>query len=159
MVELSDLAQRLGHRLLDRAERIATAESCTGGWIAKCLTDIPGSSGWFDLGFVTYSNDAKHRMLGVSNDVLEAEGAVSESAVLAMAKGAARVAGADWAISVSGIAGPTGGSVSKPVGTVWLGAFGPGILMPRQLQLAGDRNQVRCHATRAALLWMLDLVE
>lgn len=160
MEPLTTAAKALGHRLLDRRERITTAESCTGGWIAKCLTDIPGSSSWFDLGFVTYSNKAKHQLLGVDHQTLDTEGAVSEAVVVEMAKGAVQAAAADWSIAVSGIAGPTGGTATKPVGLVWLGASGPGIPgVSRRLLLTGNRNDVRQQATRTALKWMLDLMQ
>ena len=160
METLTTAAKALGHRLLDRRERITTAESCTGGWIAKCLTDVPGSSSWFDLGFVTYSNKAKHQLLGVEHQTLDTEGAVSEAVVIEMAKGAIQAAAADWSIAVSGIAGPTGGTATKPVGLVWLGASGPGIpSVSRRLLLTGNRNDVRQQATRSALEWMLDLMQ
>jgi nicotinamide-nucleotide amidase len=104
---------------LNASYRIVTAESCTGGWIAKLFTDVAGSSRWFESGYVTYSNEAKMRDLGVSQRTLKEHGAVSEPAVREMAAGALRVTGADVAIAVSGIAGPDGGSPEKPVGTVW----------------------------------------
>jgi nicotinamide-nucleotide amidase len=117
---LTALAARVGRRLLARSRRVATAESCTGGWIAKALTDIPGSSQWFGDGFVTYSNHAKVRRLGVSRSSLGSHGAVSEAVVVAMAKGALLRSGADVAIAVTGIAGPDGAVPGKPKGTVWL---------------------------------------
>ena len=119
--DLARLAVRVARHLLKQGLSVATAESCTGGWIAKALTDIPGSSQWFLEGFVTYSNEAKIRRLGVSPAVLAREGAVSEAAVRAMAVGAVRRSGARLAIAVSGIAGPGGAVAGKPVGTVWFG--------------------------------------
>src|SRR5580704_1541579 len=117
--ELYDLAQRVGHKLGAAARRVVTAESCTGGWVAKTLTDVPGSSQWFECGYVTYSNAAKMRDLGVAARTLDEFGAVSEQTVREMAEGAMRVTGAAVAIAVSGIAGPDGGIPGKPVGMVW----------------------------------------
>jgi nicotinamide-nucleotide amidase len=116
---LSDLAREVGLRLLESKRRLVAAESCTGGWIAKLCTDIPGSSDWFDCGFVCYSNAAKTRDLGVPARMIESEGAVSEPVVRAMAEGAIERTGANVAIAVSGIAGPGGAVPGKPVGTVW----------------------------------------
>jgi nicotinamide-nucleotide amidase len=117
--EILSLATRLGRRLLEDGRTLTTAESCTGGWIAKALTDIPGSSQWFGEGFVTYSNDAKMRTLEVRRAVLTREGAVSEAVARAMARGALRRAHATDAVAVTGIAGPDGAMPGKPVGTVW----------------------------------------
>ncbi|MEY4593486.1 MAG: hypothetical protein RIR18_2381 [Pseudomonadota bacterium] len=116
--ELEDLAAELGTRLLATGQTLATAESCTGGWVAQCLTAIAGSSAWFDRGFVTYSNQAKTDMLGVPEAILMAHGAVSEPTAIAMVEGALAHSQADWAVSITGIAGPAGGTVEKPVGTV-----------------------------------------
>src|SRR6201999_601741 len=113
------LAERIGQLLLSARLRLATAESCTAGWIAKAMTDVTGSSRWFECGYVTYSNAAKVRDLGVLPTTLEGHGAVSEQTVREMAAGALRVSGAELAVAVSGIAGPDGGSAQKPVGTVW----------------------------------------
>ncbi len=117
--ELQELAERVGQKLRAAGRRLATAESCTGGWVAKALTDVPGSSQWFECGFVTYSNAAKMRDLGVAGVTLQNFGAVSEQTVREMAEGALRVAGATVSLAVSGIAGPDGGLPGKPVGTVW----------------------------------------
>jgi nicotinamide-nucleotide amidase len=130
--ELSELVARVARWALGAKYRIVTAESCTGGWIAKVFTDVAGSSRWFDCGYVTYSNAAKARDLGVSWRTLNEHGAVSEPTVREMAAGALRATGADVSIAVSGIAGPDGGSPEKPVGTVWfcvgrrVGGFGAG---------------------------------
>ncbi len=149
---LAGLAARLGKALLARRWRLTTAESCTGGWVAKAITDAPGSSGWFDLGLVTYSNAVKTRLLGVEPQILETEGAVSEAAVRAMARGALGLAGADLALAVSGIAGPGGGLPGKPVGTVWLAwARKDGALNTRLARFDGDREAVRRQAVAAAL--------
>ena len=118
--QLKRLAERVGRHLLKARRRAATAESCTGGWIAKALTDIPGSSCWFSEGFVTYSNESKVRRLGVPLTVLQRHGAVSEATVRAMAAGALRRSKAHVAVAVTGIAGPGGAVPGKPVGTVWL---------------------------------------
>jgi nicotinamide-nucleotide amidase len=116
---LLQLSQRLGEQLLQRNWRIATAESCTGGGIAAAITAIPGSSAWFEYGIVSYANAAKEKLLGVSTETLSCEGAVSEAVVIEMARGVLVLSGADIAVAVSGIAGPSGGSPEKPVGTVW----------------------------------------
>ena len=117
--ELPELVARIARWALGAQYRIVTAESCTGGWIAKVFTDAAGSSRWFECGYVTYSNEAKARDLGVSWRTLKEHGAVSEPTVREMAAGALRATGADVSIAVSGIAGPDGGSTEKPVGTVW----------------------------------------
>lgn len=116
---LHDLAAMLVGELNRKKRAVATAESCTGGWIAKALTDVPGSSGCFGYGIVSYSNGAKESMLGVETLTLAEHGAVSEAVVREMAEGALRLSGADVAVAVSGVAGPDGGSEDKPVGTVW----------------------------------------
>lgn len=145
-------AKELGTLLLARKETITTAESCTGGMIAAAITDIPGSSAWFETGFVTYSNEAKQRLLGVDSGMLETYGAVSEPVVQAMAVGAKRESGADWAVAVSGVAGPDGGTAAKPVGTVWFGFCGPGeIAWTKCCQFAGNRAEVRHQTVEIAL--------
>jgi nicotinamide-nucleotide amidase len=116
---INELATRLVGELNRKGKAVATAESCTGGWIAKALTDVPGSSGCFGYGIVSYSNGAKESMLGVKSRTLAEHGAVSEPVVREMAQGTLRLSGADIAVAVSGIAGPDGGSDDKPVGTVW----------------------------------------
>ena len=157
--DLYQLAEAVGRGARAVGWRIVTAESCTAGWIAKALTDVPGSSQWVDSGFVTYSNSAKVRNVGVSARTLEEHGAVSEATVREMANGALRAAGVEMAIAVSGIAGPDGGTAAKPVGTVWLAvatleAQGPAAICERH-QFGGDRDQVRRqsvdHALRLAL--------
>ncbi|MBU0499641.1 MAG: nicotinamide-nucleotide amidase [Gammaproteobacteria bacterium] len=154
------LPQRLGEELARRGMRLAVAESCTGGWIAKALTDVPGSSAWFDRGYLTYSNEAKQEMLGVDGAILRERGAVSEETVRAMAAGALERSPADLAVAVSGIAGPGGGSEAKPVGTVWLAwAERNGPSLARRQQFSGDRTQVRAQAVVAALQGLLDLLQ
>lgn len=142
----------LGERLRLRGETVATAESCTGGLISAALTGVPGSSDWFGFGFVTYSNQAKQRLLGVSAETLSSVGAVSERAVREMAAGACQCSGAEWSIAVSGIAGPGGGSEDKPVGTVWLAIAGPDGLSEAWVRhFDGDRASVRRQTVGAAL--------
>lgn len=155
--ELIQLSTRVGERLLARHASVTTAESCTGGWIAKVLTDIAGSSAWFQRGFVTYSNDAKQQMIGVTEASLTQFGAVSEQVVQEMAQGALREAGAQYAISVSGVAGPDGGSDEKPVGTVWFGfASASGEVLTLVQRFSGDREAVRRQATAWALQTLYD---
>ena len=158
---LLGLAEHLGRRLLAARCRLATAESCSGGWIAKAVTDVPGSSKWFECGYVVYSNAAKVRDLGVSEQMLQEHGAVSEAAVREMAAGALRVSGAQIAVSVSGIAGPDGGSPDKPVGTVWFGLAirrRGGTEVVAKLELfPGDREAVRRRTVEHALQLVLGL--
>ncbi|MDQ2696486.1 MAG: nicotinamide-nucleotide amidohydrolase family protein, partial [Pseudomonadota bacterium] len=136
-----------------------TAESCTGGWIAKVITDVAGSSAWFERGFVTYSNAAKAELLGVAEATLGGHGAVSGETVAAMAAGALSYSRADLAVAVSGVAGPDGGSPGKPVGTVWLAwAVRGGGCRTRRYVFAGDREAVRRQAVLAALEGILDVL-
>ena len=154
--ELMQLSEKIGRALKAQGATVTTAESCTGGWIAKAITDIAGSSAWFERGFVTYSNEAKSQMIGVSEATLRENGAVSEPVVVEMAIGALKAARAHYAVSISGIAGPDGGSVEKPVGTVWFGvASVSGQGVTRRECFAGDREAVRRQATAYALnlLW------
>lgn len=158
--QLNELAQRLAHKLLQNQQRLVTAESCTGGWIAKVLTDLAGSSAWFEGGLVSYSNLAKQNLLGVSAATLQAHGAVSAECVQAMAIGALDRSTAHQSVAVSGIAGPAGGSPEKPVGTVWVGWAQRTSDTPhadsRRFQFAGDREQVRRATVAAALQILLD---
>lgn len=157
--DLYTLAETLGRELLAAGWRIVTAESCTAGWIAKALTDFPGSSQWVDSGFVTYSNSAKIRDVGVSARTLAEHGAVSEATVREMATGALRATGVEMTIAVSGIAGPDGGTAEKPVGTVWFAVATPeaqgAAAVCERRHFSGDRDQVRrqsvAHALRLAL--------
>ncbi|HYL02780.1 MAG TPA: nicotinamide-nucleotide amidohydrolase family protein [Steroidobacteraceae bacterium] len=159
--ELAGLAARAGRQALAAGRRIVTAESCTGGWIAKALTDVPGSSQWFECGYVTYSNAAKMRDLGVAAATLERHGAVSEQTVREMAAGALRVSAADVALAVSGVAGPDGGTAEKPVGTVWLCAAarrGEALeVLTEEQHFPGDRAQVRSRSVQRALEMLLRL--
>lgn len=157
MPELEELSSQVGEALLQRQLLIAVAESCTGGWLAKCLTDIAGSSGWFDRGFVTYSNAAKQDMLGVSDETLAVHGAVSEQTVLEMAAGALRQSEAGYAVAISGIAGPGGGAEGKPVGTVCF-AWQQRGEDPRSetCLFKGDRDAVRRQSVEHVLAVILD---
>jgi nicotinamide-nucleotide amidase len=146
------LAERAGSVLQARLQRVAVAESCTGGWLAKCLTDIPGSSQWFERGYVTYSNEAKEQALGVAAGVIETFGAVSRPAVEQMATGALHYSGAAVAIAITGVAGPDGGTPEKPVGLVWFArAQRMGELTSVQERFSGDREAVRRAAVATAL--------
>ncbi len=152
--------EKIATRALSRNWMLVTAESCTGGWVAQELTALAGSSGWFDGGFVTYSNAAKSRMLDVPAGLIEQEGAVSEAVVRAMAEGARRQSGAQLAVSISGIAGPGGGTDLKPVGTVWFGWACEGLpTETRRHQLIGDRHAVRRQAVEIALQGLLNQLE
>ena len=153
--ELAELAARLGDALLARNWTACIAESCTGGWIAKVMTDVPGSSGWFEVGFVTYANEAKMGLLDVPSEMLETHGAVSEPVVIAMAEAARSRTGADLAVAVSGVAGPDGGTSEKPVGTVWFAWAGPDRTRAERRQLPGDREQIRRLAVERALEGLL----
>lgn len=149
---IDDLARQAGAALLARGVQLATAESCTGGWISAAITGVAGSSGWFDRGFVTYSNAAKQAMLGVSPDTLASHGAVSEPTVLEMVDGALRGSDAGIAVSVSGVAGPGGGSPGKPVGMVCI-AWGAddGTRLARTFRFPGNRTAVRRQSVIEAL--------
>lgn len=157
--DIKSLAEQLGKALLDRGWRATCAESCTGGGVAYAITEVAGSSQWFDAGFVTYSNAMKQRVLGVTADSLERCGAVSDAVVREMATGALKAAGADMAVSVSGIAGPDGGSADKPVGTVWFAWAAPEQLLTACHRFPGDRQSVREQAVAQALRGLLELVK
>ncbi len=154
--DLFDLATQLGVTLLARDWRLAVAESCTGGWVAKVLTDIAGSSAWFERGFVTYSNAAKQELLDVRSATLEAFGAVSEQTAREMAAGALTHSQADVVLAITGIAGPGGGTPEKPVGLVWVAwARRSGALRVAHYYFSGDRAAVRRQAVVAALQGVL----
>lgn len=155
--QLEEMAVSVGHALSEKGWRLVTAESCTGGWISEVVTSVSGSSDWFDRGFVVYSNRAKEEMLGVSDALIADSGAVSEEVVKAMVEGALAKSGAEVALAVTGIAGPTGGSEDKPVGTVWIGlGFADGDLKAALYHFAGDRRAVREQAVITALHGLLD---
>ncbi len=160
---LSRQIEQLAMLLLSQKKQLAVAESCTGGWLAKVLTDLPGSSEWFERGFVTYSNQAKQEMLGVTAETLAASGAVSADTVAEMANGSLRHSHADLSVAISGIAGPGGGSEDKPVGLVWFGfaqKTPAGIAtMTESQQFDGEREAVREQAVHFALNGLLQLLE
>lgn len=153
---MDPLAAEVGQALLARREWLALAESCTGGLIAKLITDVSGSSAWFERGLVTYSNRAKQELLGVPETVLSKHGAVSEQTVKAMAAGLLRSSPAEWGIAITGIAGPAGGTPDKPVGTVWM-AWIRRAAEPeaRCVLFKGGREQVREQSAHAALETLL----
>jgi len=149
---LTQLASEIGDSLRARGLHLATAESCTGGWLAQCCTDVVGASDWFDRGWVTYSNQAKQDCLGVQENTLEQYGEVSKATVIEMAEGALMQSNTDISVSITGIAGPEGGSGDKPVGTVWFAWAMPHrtTLVQHQL-LSGDRQSIRAQAVEIAL--------
>lgn len=153
------LSAQLGERLQKAGAMLATAESCTGGWVAEAVTAIAGSSAWFDRGFVTYSNEAKMEMLGVPAGTIDAHGAVSEATVRAMAAGALERSRASVTVAITGVAGPGGGSVEKPVGTVWFGwAVRGGTITAIERRFAGDREAVRRQSVAFALAGVIERI-
>ncbi|WP_372760806.1 nicotinamide-nucleotide amidase [Pseudoalteromonas sp.] len=157
--EIKTLAAQLGAILTDKRLWITTAESCTGGGVSYALTDTPGSSAYIDRAFVTYSNQAKHELLGVCLDTLAQYGAVSEQTVEQMARGAASAAKADIALAISGIAGPDGGSVDKPVGLVWFGLHINNKHWAFKQVFTGDRAQVRLQAIVFSLKTIIEQIK
>ncbi|MDP3482507.1 MAG: nicotinamide-nucleotide amidase [Sulfuricella sp.] len=154
---LFELAEQVGMALKTRAMMLATAESCTGGWVGEAVTAVPGSSDWFDRGFITYSNEAKREMLGVAESTLATYGAVSDQTVREMAFGALKNSRAQAALAISGIAGPSGGSAEKPVGTVWIAwTFANGAVVSEKRVFAGGRREVRQQAVERALHGLLE---
>ncbi|MCL5079349.1 CinA family protein [Neisseria perflava] len=148
--------QTIAEHLTSRRQTVTCAESCTGGLLAGELTSIPGSSQWFHQSFVTYSNQAKQDRLGVMPDTLLKHGAVSRETVYEMARGAKAVAQADYALSISGIAGPGGGSAAKPVGTVWFGLATPEGSFEQTVLFPGDREAVRAQSVEYALAFLAE---
>lgn len=159
MSDPTDLAARLGACLQALRAQVTTAESCTGGGIAEAITRVPGSSAWFEAGYVTYSNAQKTRQLGVPPVLFEQHGAVSREVVEAMAQGARQHSGARFAVAVSGIAGPGGGTPDKPVGTVWLAWADGDRVHSRRCRFDGDREAVRRQTVWRALVGLLRLCE
>ena len=145
--------------LVKNRQMLATAESCTGGMIAAACTDLEGSSAWFERGFVTYSNEAKTQMLGVAPGLIKEHGAVSEEVVRAMAQGAIAHSRAQVAVAVTGVAGPAGGSIAKPVGTVWFGFATPMDVVTEMRHFEGDRAVVRAATVQHALQRLVALLE
>jgi nicotinamide-nucleotide amidase len=155
--ELIQIATRLGEKLRSLEKTLVTAESCTGGWVAQAVTAVPGSSHWFDRGFVTYTNTSKQEMLGVRQETLEAFGAVSEQTVSEMAKGALQYSPGDISVAISGIAGPSGGSSDKPVGTVCMAwALKGDQPEATTYDFQGDREAVRRQAVIAAMKGLIE---
>lgn len=155
--QLQRLAENVGRFALQNHHRLVTAESCTGGWIAKTLTDIAGSSAWFECGLAAYSYEAKQALLGVQPNTLEQHGAVSRDAVIEMVSGALVHSGATLAVAVTGIAGPSGGTDDKPVGTVWIAWKRRGGYPHAEVfHFDGDRESVRRQTVAAALQGLLD---
>jgi nicotinamide-nucleotide amidase len=154
------LVERLAAELTNRGATIATAESCTGGWIAKTFTDLPGSSAWFEYGFVSYGNHAKTGMLDVAANLIDTHGAVSREVAEAMAAGALAASGAQLAVAVTGIAGPEGGTPDKPVGTVWFTFQAVGQAAQSVChEFEGDRDTVRRLTVSTALTGVLKYLE
>jgi nicotinamide-nucleotide amidase len=158
VVNTVTLCTQLAEALLAHGWKLATAESCTGGMIAAACTDLAGSSNWFDRGFVTYSNEAKTDALGVAPELIAGHGAVSEVVARAMAFGAVRHSLAQVGVAVTGVAGPTGGSPDKPVGTVWFGFQVDGRLSSEKMHFPGDRAAVRGATVEYALQRLVALV-
>ena len=157
--DLADLATDIGQELINKGLKLATAESCTGGWVSKAVTDIDGSSQWFECALVTYSNQAKHELLGVEQALLDEHGAVSQATVKAMVLGLLDRCAADVGISISGVAGPGGGSEEKPVGTVWIAWAKPGqVIEARRFNFMGDRESIRRQSVAEALMGVHRLI-
>ena len=158
--ELYQLAEQTGQALSRCGMMLASAESCTGGWVGMLVTAVPGSSAWYERGFITYTNAAKHDMLGVQTATLQASGAVSEATVLEMAQGALARSRAQIALAISGIAGPGGGTPQKPVGTVCIAwAMQDGARLATTCKLSGDRDEIRARAVAAALRGVIELLD
>lgn len=155
---MEDLAREVGAALKARGLRLVTAESCTGGWVSMALTAIPGSSDWFERGYVTYSNAAKRDDLGVAEETLKRHGAVSEETAREMAAGALRCGRGQVALAITGVAGPTGGSRDKPVGTVCFAWAEGSKISSRTRRFDGDRESVRRQSVRHALQGVLELL-
>ncbi len=158
-ITLEELAEKIGDSLLSRSEMLVTAESCTGGWVSMLVTSIAGSSTWFDRGFVSYSNEAKQEMLAIDKQVIEIHGAVSEETARSMVQGAVENSHAQTGLSVTGIAGPSGGSDEKPVGTVCFGWLLNGQCATETCHFSGDREQIREQSVRYVLTGMLARLE
>ena len=159
MKNLQTLATELGEVLVTRGLTLAAAESCTGGWLAQTATGVVGSSAWFDRGFVVYSYASKCEMLGLDSEFLERHGAVSQGCVEAMAKAALARSNADVAIAISGVAGPSGGTLEKPVGLVWMACASPeSRVTSRVHQFDGDRNCIRAQSVALALRLVVEVL-
>ncbi len=153
---MEDLLQAIAAALMARRQTLATAESCTGGMTGAALTRLPGSSAWYLGGVVAYSNSLKIGLLGVPEETLDEHGAVSAEVALAMTQGVRTATGADWAVSITGIAGPDGGTAEKPVGLVFMAVAGPQVALVFEHRFAGSREEIRQAATRAGLTHLRD---
>ena len=153
-----ELCERLGKSLLSMGSTITTAESCTGGGLASSITAIPGSSAWFELGFITYSNASKKKILDIEAELIDSYGAVSIEVVEAMASKSLAIAKADYAIAISGIAGPSGGTINKPVGTVCIAWASHSDIRSQIFKLPGNRDRVRSQAIEISLTQMLKYI-
>ena len=158
-ISLKELASQIGDSLISRNENLVTAESCTGGWVSMLITSVAGSSRWFDRGFITYSNEAKQEMVSVDRQVIEIHGAVSEETARQMVQGAIKHSHARAGISVTGIAGPGGGSDEKPVGTVCFGWLLDGDCETETCFFSGDREDIRRQSVRHVLSGMLSRLQ
>lgn len=145
-------------KLQNQGQTVTCAESCTGGLLAAELTRLSGSSAWFKAGFITYSNESKHKILNVKEKTICSYGAVSSETVSEMAQGALQLAGADYALSISGVAGPTGGTPGKPVGTVWFGLATKDSAQTQCRIFTGSRDDVRAQAVEFAVKWLADVI-
>ncbi len=152
--QFPDLVKKTGRLLRARRETLSVAESCTGGLLSETITRVPGSSGFFLQGCITYHNDSKVKLLGVRKGTLAKHGAVSKQCAEEMAQGSLQKAGSDWALAITGIAGPGGGSNSKPVGLVYVALAGPGRVVGRKLLLKGSRRHIRSQSVRYAIQWL-----
>lgn len=157
---ITTLAEKLGHLLIEKKLKLVTAESCTGGGIAYAITSIPGSSQWFEHGFVTYSNLSKQKLLNIDQKIINIYGAVSEETAKAMAEGVLQNSDADISIAVTGIAGPDGGSATKPVGTVWFGFAGKSFSTKTLHQhFSGNREEIRLKSIQTGLEILISLLQ
>lgn len=153
------LEEKIGNLLLQQTKSIAIAESCTGGLTAHRITNVPGASGYFEAGFVTYSNKAKEDMLSVPGAVIKEKGAVSDEVARFMAEGARKAAGVDIGLAITGIAGPGGGTPGKPVGTVYIALAAPDGTFVRKFSFQGNRSEIKLRTSEEALLFILDYLE
>ncbi|MDD5245626.1 MAG: CinA family protein [Syntrophorhabdaceae bacterium] len=153
------LEERVGSLLLMHSKKIAVAESCTGGLVAHRITNVPGASGYFETGFVTYSNKAKEHLLSVPEATIKAKGAVSDEVARFMAEGVRKAAGVDIGLAITGIAGPGGGTPEKPVGTVYIALAAPDGTFVRKFSFQGDRTEIKLRTSEEALLFILDHLE
>ena len=156
--QLETLALQVSGELLKKQYRLATAESCTGGWVSEVLTALPGSSEWFEGGIVSYSNAIKQSLLHVPEEVLASQGAVSEAVAKAMAQGVRSVLHTEIGVAITGIAGPGGGAEEKPVGTVWVGWASPKEVVAQCYHFSGDRKQVRYQSVATALEGVMAII-